>query len=289
MTEAPASAASRSGLPITVAQAPALLRQVWQRSRLLRRTPARQPLFRLCYFSCHSYFAYLYCALHSLVGSAHGTRFEVLVFNDQDLPISAAQIEALQQLVPGLRVISWPKAMGWGHEQIGWIWKAYALAAEGLQADDVVARIDSDVFFFNDRIFRAVERSPADLIGDGHFVDFQYCQGGSYFLKASAVQQVLGLIAQHGVPTLLADVAVVVEDVALMHMARRLGLKVWMTWFMMFPDELRNAGRLNAWQRFKFSCLHFVYKNKAGMLDAYRREVLPAAQQAGFDAVLKTA
>jgi hypothetical protein len=72
------------------------------------------------------------------------------------------------------------------------------------------------------------------------------------------------------------------------HFARTLGLRIWMTWFMMFPDELRNAGGLTPWQRWKFSCLHFVMKNKAGMITAYTQEVLPVPQRAAFDAVLGT-
>jgi hypothetical protein len=275
-------------LPIRVRHAPAFVRQMWQRNQVLRRQPARQPTFRLCYFSCHSYFAYLYCALHSLTLAARDVKIEVLVFNDTDMPISEAQADVLRAMIPGLRVIPWPKSMGWGAEQIGWIWKAYALAAEGAHDDDIVARVDSDVFFFNDRIFRAVARSDADFIGDGHFVEFEYCQGGAYFLRASAVRQVLGLLQGADLPKMLAAADINVEDVAAQFFARQLGLRTWMTYFMMFPDELRNAGALTPYQRWKFSCLHFVMKNKKAMLEAYRREVLPRQQQEAFAALIAT-
>lgn len=273
-------------LPITVQQAPTFARQVAQRSQVLRRPLARQPVFRLCYFSCHSYFAYLYCALHSVVRAAAAQRIDVIVFSDTDQPLSEAQTAALVQLVPGLRVVPWPKSMGWGAEQIGWIWRAYALAAEGAHDDDIVARVDSDVFFFNDRIFSAVARSGADMVGDGHFVDFKYCQGGVYFLRAEAVRRVNTWLADRPLAPLLDAAGIDVEDVAATHFVRTLGLKLWMTWFMMFPDELRNAGGLNRWQRWKFSCLHFVMKNKAGMVTAYAQEVLPAAERPAFHAAL---
>ena len=45
---------------------------------------------------------------------------------------------------------------------------------------------------------------------------------------------------------------------------------------------------LTAWQRWKFSCLHFVYKNKGGMIDAYVRDVLPSDQRAQFAETLVT-
>ncbi len=261
-------------IPIRVRQWPRLAVQLLQREWVCRRPLARQPVFRLCYFSCESYFRYLYCALHSLKQCAAGVRIEVLLFNDTDQPITAAQAETLRKLVPGIRVIPWPKSMGWGAQQIGNIWQAYALAAEGAADDDVVARVDSDVFFFEDTIFRAVARTRADFIGDGHFVGFEYCQGGCYFLKAGAVRRVVALLEKEPLEGIVLEVPVVVEDVVAQHLVRRAGLRTWMTWFMMFPDELRIAGGLTRWQRRKFSCLHFVMKNKDKMLDAYVTHVL---------------
>ena len=261
-------------LPIRIRHFPLFVRQVLERSRVLSRPNTGTRTFHLCFFSCQSYFRYLYCSLHSLTENAQGIRFKVLVFSDEEMPLSAAQAEAIQALVPGARVIPWPKSMGWGATQIGWIWHAYNLAAEDAEDNDIIARVDSDVFFFNDRIFQTVARSDADLVGDGHYVNFEYCQGGCYFFRASAVRRINAMLEAEPLDDLLKEVDVIVEDVAAYHFAKRLGLKICLTWFMMFPDELRNAGGLNAWQRWKFSCLHFVMKNKAEMLEAYESEVL---------------
>ena len=269
-------------VPIRISQLPQFLLQTAQRSLVLRRRVARRPTFRLCYFSCQSYFRYLYCALHSLTQVAGDMRYEVTVFSDAEQPISAEQIEVLRALIPGIRVIPWPKSMGWGATQIGWIWKAYALAAEGADDDDIIARVDSDVYFFNDRIFRAVERSEADLIGDGHFVGFDYCQGGCYFFRARAVRQIVKFLAQRSLSDELDAAGINVEDIAATHFARSLGQRVWQTWFMMFPDELRNAGGLRWWPRWKFSCLHFVMKNKAAMIESYVAERLDEAERPRF-------
>jgi Glycosyl transferase family 2 len=280
------SAAARVSVrvPIRVRQWPRFAWQAVEQALTLRRRPAAaQPVtFKLCYFSCHSYFKYLYCALHSLTLAAPTLRYEVIVFSDNDQPLSAAQIDELRQLMPTIRVIDWPKSMGWGATQIGWIWKAYGLVAEDAQDHDVIVRVDSDVFFFNDRIFRAVERSSADFVGDGHFVDFQYLQGGCYFFRVNAVRRVNQYLAGLSLPEELSRAAITVEDIAAFHFARQLGLRVWMVWFMMFPDELRNAGGLSRWQRWKFSCLHFVMKNKSAMIDAYELEVLDDKHRDGF-------
>lgn len=275
-------------VPVRVRQFPHFVQQMSERRAVLQRPLARQPLFRLCYFSCHSYFSYLYCALHSLVQTAGAIRYEVLVFSDTDMPLSDAQTEQLQALVPGLKVIPWPKSMGWGAEQIGWIWRAYEMAAEGLADDDIVARIDSDVFFFNDRAFQAAARSDAAMVGDGHFVDFEFCQGGCYFLRAGAVRKILAMLQREPLEQFLAARKIPVEDIAATALVKAVGLPVWQTWFMMFPDELRNAGRLTAWQRSKFSCLHFVMKNKNMMLEAYEREVLRDEHRAHYQQALLT-
>lgn len=261
-------------IPTRIKQLPQFVNQTFERSLTLRRPALETPTFHLCFFSCQSYFKYLYCSLHSLTQHLQDVRYKVLVFSDEEMPLSAAQIDAIKALIPGTRVIPWPKSMGWGATQIGWIWRAYGLAAEGAAEHDIIARVDSDVFFFNDRIFRAVARSDADLIGDGHFVNFEYTQGGCYFFRASAVRKITEMLKAEPIERILGEIKPIVEDVAAHHFSKRLGLKIWLTWFMMFPDELRNAGGLTAWQRWKFSCAHFVMKNKAAMLEAYAHEVL---------------
>jgi len=269
-------------VPTRLSQLPRFFQQAAQRTAMVRRKVARRPTFRLCYFSCRSYFRFLYCALHSLTLAAGQIRFEVIVFSDTEQPLSAAQIDALGELIPGIRVIPWPKSMGWGATQIGWIWKAYALAAEGAADDDVIARVDSDVYFFNDRIFRAVERSSVDLVGDGHFVDFKYCQGGCYFFRVRAIREISAFLAQRSLPDELDAAGINVEDIAADHFAKSTGQRIWMTWFMMFPDELRNAGGLTRWQRWKFSCLHFVMKNKTAMIESYLEEMLVGPERTRF-------
>lgn len=262
-------------IPIRLAQLPAFSRQMVERSYVLSKPLAVHPTFHLCYFSCQSYFRYLYCALHSLKTIGVSLHYRVIVFSDTDMPLSAAQIEALNALMPDcLTVQPWPKSMGWGATQIGWIWRAYALALESAQEGDIIARIDSDVFFFNDRIFQAVQRSDADMVGDGHYVRLEFCQGGCYFFRAHAVRKILQMLEREPLEQVVQEIDPVVEDVAATHFARRLGLKVWLTWFMMFPDELKNAGGLTRWARWKFSCAHFVMKNKSAMLVAYDKEVL---------------
>jgi hypothetical protein len=275
-------------IPTRIRHFPAFLTQNLQKRWLLRRKPVRLPIFHLCYFSCQSYFKYLYCALHSLTVHLQSVDFRVHIFNDEEQPLSETQIAAIQRLIPNAEVLSWPKSPGWGLKQVGSIWKAYERVAKIAHNDDIIARVDSDVFFFNDDIFRAAAASDADLIGDGHFDDFEHCQGGCYLFRASAVHKIAAEIDSVGLAVILADLQVVADDRATRYLTERLSLKTWMTWFIMFPDELRNAGGLNGWARWKFSCFHSINKDKGMMLAAYERELYAGDAPADYRSVLTT-
>lgn len=275
-------------IPISVKQFPRMVLDLRQKREVLRQpAPATRTRFHLCFFSCLSYYPYLACALHSLTRLDCRDDLRVVVFNDQDMPMSAEQIAALGALDLDLEVVTWPKSVGWTIDQIDAIWRAYAYASASAADHDYVARVDADVFFFNSTVFDAVARSGADMVGDGHYVDFEYCQGGCYFFRVAAARRVNQLIAERSVAGLAKEFPTLVEDVAATHMARTLGLRVWMTWFMMFPDELRNAGMLGERQHERFSCLHFVMKNKTAMLEAYERHVLRPEEREHYDALLR--
>ena len=261
-------------IPITLKQLPKLIGGLLSREFVLRKNPDSPTTFHLCFFSCSSYFNYLICSLHSLKRQQGEFKFKVYVFSDLDQPFEEAQVEKIRKLFPEAEVIPWPKSMGWGGEQISNIWNAYKYVAEQANEMDIIARVDSDVFFFNDRIFHMVSATDADLIGDGHFIGFRYVQGGCYFFRVSAVREICDEIHSHGMENLLKAGKINVEDAAAYYFSRRLKQRVWMTWFMMFPDEYKNSGGLSWSARFKFSCLHFVMKNKQAMLDVYLTEQL---------------
>jgi hypothetical protein len=275
-------------IPTRLLQLPNFAKELVSQQVTLLMQPKHPPTtFHLCFFSCESYFPYLYCSIHSLNRKVkHSLRF--LVFSDTDQPLSETQIDTLKELSPNLTVISWPKSMGWGTQQIQNIWDAYTIAAQHAKPQDYVARVDSDVFFFNDRIFRLIERSQFDLIGDGHYVDMRYTQGGCYFFSAPSIQEIKKTIQERQLGTILAPAGVNVEDQAAHYLAALQNKRIKLTWFMMFPDELRNAGGLTRWQRMKFSCIHFVMKNKNLMLECYIKEELTTEEHESFTKAITT-
>ena len=261
-------------IPVRIKQYPVFIKQMLRRYVVSRRPEPERKVFHLCFFSCQSYFSYLYCSVHSLIKLNTDVEFKFLIFSDDEQPLSEEQVSIIKEMVPDCQVILWPKSMGWGEEQISNIWRAYKKTAQGLLENYYIVRVDSDVFFINDLIFQLVVKSKADLVGDGHYVDFKYCQGGCYFFKVSAIEKIAVQFDLEPMNKILGEIDVKVEDLAAYHFADRLGLKVWLTWFMMFPDEFKKGYGLTTWQRKKFSCIHFVMKNKKAMLVAYEKNML---------------
>ena len=276
----------KSGIhvPVRVRQFPRFILDAFRRAFVLSwpKSRSRARTFRLCYFSCTSHFPYLYCSIHSLSRIRTACELDLLVFCDRDEPFSNEQAASLAALGLPLRIVPWPKAHGWGTPQIAAIWEAYALAAKDAPEDGFVACVDSDVFFFSGWLFDLVSKTSAGLVGDGHFVDFKYCQGGVYFFSVAGVRRVLEVTPVSEFEREFNRASVVVEDVAAYHLARRARLRIWLSFFMMFPDEYKNAGRLTRYQRAKFACLHYTLRDKREMFRIYCEEMVPANEKHEF-------
>ncbi|MEI6333973.1 MAG: hypothetical protein WCS87_05395 [Methylococcaceae bacterium] len=268
-------------IPIRLKQLPKYLGGIVIRFITLKKD-ANPISFTLCHFTCHSYYKYLYCSLHSLQKVSSGIPIRVLIFCDANEMFSPEQCEAIKIAFPDSKVIPWKKSQGWGSEQIASIWKAYSLAASESRENDYVVRIDSDVFFFSDWIFQIVARSRKDLVGDGHYVNFKYSQGGFYFLRAGAINKIKRYFEENSMDEFLTKTKINVEDIAAYQFIEQTGQKSWLTFFMMFPDEYRIAGHLSAYQKFKFCCLHFVMKNKNKMLEVYLKEIVHHSERDMF-------
>lgn len=209
------------------------------------------------------------------MGSTHN--IVIKIFCDRSDMLSSAQEKAISDRFPEVEFIPWEKAQGWGEEQIREIWKAYGSVAERCGPDDYIARVDSDVFFFSDWIFDFARKRQYDLIGDGHYVGFKYCQGGFYLWKASAIIDAVNFIERTDFSKVLEQYQVRVEDRAAYLLAKLTG-KTWIfLFYMMFPDEYKLSSGLGGYQRWKFCCLHYAVRDKAGMLDIYENEMLDEA------------
>lgn len=212
------------------------------------------------------------------------------MFCDVGDMLSPRQVEAINRVCPGARIIPWPRVTGWGIEAVANVWKAFRLAAEDSSPDDFVAKVDSDVFLCSDWIFRAASRREMDLVGDGQIDGFRFSQGGLYFIRVAAVHAVSRELDRKPLVECLEEAnahnpwfpgRVYAEDPAIYHLVRHAGLKLWLTFFMMFPAANKKCGRLNRYRRWKYSCVHF-FGCKDLMLPVYERDFLRADERAAF-------
>jgi len=263
-------------IPIRIRQFPVFAREYFRKKKYLKQATQADQVLKLCYFSCYSYFQYLFCSVHSLKRIQNGYQLKIVVFCDRLEMFSESQQAALRSLFPDIEIVPWGKSQGWGIEQIESIWAAYDYAQKGLKEGDYVARIDSDVFFFSDWLFSALARVQFDLVGDGHFIDFKYVQGGVYFVRVAMLRKIIKDFASLSLRLFLEKNNIGVEDQAVSRLVEANKGSVWLTYFMMFPDEYRIAGKLSPYQKEKFCCYHQATKSKAPMLPLYRKELLLA-------------
>ena len=269
----------KKNILVRIRQFPIFFRDIIKKYIISRRKFQKTTKFRLCYFSCASYYKYLYCSLHSLKMVGFPVSAKIFIFCDKEQMFSDLQYRTIIELYPDLEIIPWEKAVGWEYKQIKAILAAYEYASKGCNNEDYVARIDSDLFFFENWIFSLVAKSKANLVGDGHYIDFEYIQGGAYFCQVEYLKKIFRFLDKYSLSKFLDEIAIKVDDLAIFELMKKVKAKIWATFFMMYPDEYRMAKSLKWYQRKKFCCFHLTRKDKSPMINMYKKEMLDKLDQ----------
>jgi hypothetical protein len=235
------------------------------------------------FFTCRGHFHLVECALESLTLLGSPYLKGVSVFVDEGDFFDADQLAALDCLWHSVRVEPWPRITGWGPETVARQVRAFAKVAEGLDPDDYIAKIDSDLLFIDRWIFPLVLRSGVDVVGDGRYIDFRYFQGGCYFIRRSLVP----LLEPYGDGALLKALFPGPgrgggEDELTHRLVRHVGARIWLTRFMAFPDEFKRFRVIGTRERDRYCTMHFV-KRKETMRHIHRLQVLPVLRGAGSE------
>lgn len=146
-------------------------------------------MIHFLYFSCGAHVPYLNLSLRSLARVNGSYVGGVYVGMDPDDPISPEDRTKLEALGLPIQFRSWGKVTGYGETTVLSELAAFRDVAGGAAEDDWIAKIDSDVLFLNDWIFRHLPRHDRDLVGQKEqaWRTFAYSQGGCYFLRAGFV------------------------------------------------------------------------------------------------------
>lgn len=230
------------------------IRRIWHRFR-----PGPAGKIHFVYFSCARDIELLRLSLKSLIELQTKQLGTVFVVGDSKGPFSLEQQSELKGIVPNLQFLE----LG----QIDWAsihtlkteFQAFAIAASQAQPIDFIAKVDSDILFFSNIKLEEVGVCTADFVGDGHYSNYEYAQGGLYLLRTPLAEQLQNVTEQELMQT-ITECQTHAEDQVVSALVRRRTPNIWLTRLMLFPNEFDKANLGGRWVRQEFSAIHFVHQ-----------------------------
>ena len=224
------------------------------------------------YFSCARDVALLTLSLKSLKflhSDQVGTTYVVV---DSKGPFSLEQKTKLTKIIPSLEFlelgqIDWASVVTLKTEL-----QAFAIAARRAQPIDFIAKVDSDILFFSSLKLDEVSICAADFVGDGHYSNYEYAQGGLYLLRAPLAEMLEESVTEQELEHTIAQCRTHAEDQVVSALVRQRTRSVWLTRLMLFPNEYEDANLNGRFVRSEFSAIHFVHRKEdmPGYADRFR-------------------
>lgn len=220
-------------------------------------------VIHLVYFSCSKHFKYLSVSLRSLKNIDRKYLGNIYLYIDRTDPLRPEQLEEVAKLPFSVEVMETGPIKGWGVDMVSMELGAYGEVSKRSGIGDYVAKVDSDVLFVSDEIFKYVVRSKMDLVGDGPYVNYAYAQGGMYFLSKLVAEKISSCEREDVEEFMLDELNTTAEDIAITALVRRYSSKVWLTRFLMFPEEMHNLGGVDGANPNRITAIHFVQEKEA--------------------------
>lgn len=233
--------------------------QVRRLAHRLRPNPAARIHF--VYFSCARDMALLTLSLTSLKFLSGDQVGNVYVVVDSKGPFSQEQKSELERIIPSLEFLE----LG----QIDWAslytlkteLKAFSIAARQAQPIDFIAKVDSDILFFSSLKLDEIRICAADFVGDGHYSNYKYAQGGLYLLRAPLAER-LETVTEPELEQAISECHTNAEDQVVSALVRQRTKSIWLTRLMLFPNEYDKANLNGRFVRREFSAIHFVHRKE---------------------------
>lgn len=137
---------------------------------------------------------------------------------------------------------------------------AFAIAANGVHSNDFIAKCDSDILFFSETKLNEVSVCSSSFVGDGHYSDYKYAQGGLYFLRAPLAARLASGVDDGNLSRAIDIAGTIAEDQVISVMVKNYTQSIWLTRIMLFPNEFERVNLGNKLVRNEFSAIHFVHK-----------------------------
>ena len=221
------------------------------------------------YFSYVNDIEMLKLSLASLMKLDEGILGNVNLVVDSKGPFSRAQEQELEEIVPSIKFhhlgrIDWASI-----DTLKTELKAFEIVSKTVSTDDYIAKVDSDILFYSSEKLKEILCSNALFVGDGHYSNYKYAQGGLYLMRRRLAEH----ISYTKQPELLEAInkcGSISEDRVISALVQKSTDKIWLTRLMLFPDEYSKANLSGYWVKKEFCSLHFV-KNKKDMPEYAKR------------------
>lgn len=211
-------------------------------------SPGSFPRLHFVYFSCAAHFDYLLESLRTLAGTGFGQSGNIYLYIDKRDFLSEKQAALIRSAwtagqVPVIRKTKHPMSWGGAGVIVNEL-KAFKQIAGDMGPDDYLAKVDSDVLFSSDAIFKKVMASGAEVAGQKTTNEFAaqnsgtfWMQGGLFFLSRRAA----AALSRQPVLFQLFDtlkqtrrgITDCPEDAFLSFLCSRLGMKIEMMRYML--------------------------------------------------------
>jgi hypothetical protein len=157
------------------------------------------------YFSCARHFGLLYASLISLSSLYFKNIGNVYLYIDRNDFFTPEQRLLLKKLKLNIKLIKAASVSGWGAETVIVELQAFFKIKREISSDDYLAKVDSDVLFISDNLFKVVLNESALLIGEKevYWSPCVFTQGGCYFLKGELISNISFLNNKEFFPVLI--------------------------------------------------------------------------------------
>lgn len=220
------------------------------------------------YFTCDKDYLLLSMSLTSLVTFNYDFIGSITIIEDKKGPLTNDHKESLKKIYNKITFKEFGNIDWASIETLKSELSAFLEISSNVADNDLIAKIDSDVLFFNSHKLAEVCKSDADFIGDGHYSFYKYAQGGLYLMRATTCRTLAGSLRNNELEVAIKECGTNAEDQVIYKLVSKTTSRIWLTRLMLFPNEFENTSLRNYFVKREFCCIHFVHK-KNSMKDIY--------------------
>jgi len=243
-----------------------ILQSWWQDFTMKKCEQFSTAQFNFVYFSYRPDFDYLNISLKSLLQNTNNEDIRnIYIYVDQKDVFTNDQIKELSNFSSKI-IFRKINNFEWGSPKstLSEIECYLSLAQEIKQPNDFMIKVDSDIVFIKSNKLQRLLRSKFHAAGDGHFLGYEFIQGGMYMIRMREIETNLSKVTLSNIENISRKIKSVGEDKVISTIFKDKNKPFHFTRLMLFPDEYRKIKNRTAITRWEFCCMHF-HRDKENM------------------------